>query len=226
MYRLIATIILANMAILPNRMSAQFAASLKYGVNVSNVSTNGLADVFDFAKGPKMGHFVEGLVNYRVSNDFSVGMGVGFKQKGFRLQEKTKISAFGLSLPIGARMDFNINSLEIPLVTKYHINNAFVDAYIVAGAGISFNLNSSLNTSVMLLGDIELPPIGTSDIINSNEIFGTVGLGLSKNAGKGKFFGEMRYERSFENYTSDFLVDIPLKNSGFTVGVGYLMPLN
>ena len=226
MKSMITIVLLGGFVFLTYRMSAQLSASLKYGVNVSSVSTNGLADILDFAKTPKPGHYLEGLLDYQVSDDISIGLGAAIKQKGFRLQEKTKISAFGISLPIGVRMDYNINALEFPLVGKFHIRNPLVDAYIIAGGGISFNLNSSLNTSVMLLGDIELPQIGTSDITNSNEIFGSVGFGLSKSAGKGKFFGEMRYERSFENYTSDFLVDIPLKNSGFTVGVGYLMPLN
>jgi hypothetical protein len=120
----------------------------------------------------------------------------------------------------------DINALEIPIFVKYHIPTPWINTYIVAGGGYSFNLNSAINTRATVIGDIDLPSVNTSHLTNGNEVFGSFGVGFSKNAGAGKNFGEVKYEHAFENYTSDLLVDIPLKNRGFTVGVGYSMPLN
>lgn len=188
--------------------------------------TDGVTDAIDFAKSPKPGHYAQATLDYRASRDFSLGMGLAYKEKGFRLEEIRHVSVFGLSVPVGARIDMDINALEIPVFIRYRIPNPLIEAYVTAGGGYSFNLNSTINTRATLIGDIDLPSVNISYLTNGNEVFGSVGLGFSKNAGLGKIFGEVKYEQSFENYTSDLLVDIPLKNRGFTVGVGYSMPLN
>ena len=211
---------------LPVVLLSQFEASIKYGFNSSSVITKDAFDLIDNSKGSKLGHYVEGMGDYRIDRLFSVGIGVAYKEKGFTLSEKRDISIFGIGFPVGVKAELDVRAIEIPVRLKFRIVNPFVDAYVIGGGGYSINTASSINTSATVLGDINLADFNANNLVNNNEFFGSLGFGISKNLGRGSLFTEMRYDQAFENYTSDLVLDIPIKNRGFTVGVGYSMPLN
>jgi len=201
-------------------------ASIKYGLNNSSVITKDVFDNIDHIKGPKTGHYVEGMIDYSIDNNWSIGGGLAYKEKGFSITQKTNVSVLGLDLPVGIKAELNVNAIEIPARIKYNISNPFVNAYVLAGGGYAIHTNSIVKTSANFIGDISVAEFGTDNLVNRNEFYGTLGIGLQKGMGHGRLFTEIIYNQSFENYTSELIVDIPVKNRGFTVGVGYSMPLN
>ncbi len=203
---------------------AQYDINFKYGAHISSVNTKGALDAIDAAKTPILSHFVETMVGIDIHPSLNISTGVSYKKKGFGLEYTIEETILGVKVPLGIRAELDVKAVSIPLKIKYRLPISQLETYGFIGGGYTFHLNPKINTSANIIGDIEIANIPTNNIINDGESFGQIGLGLSKNAGPGKFFGEVSYEHSFQNYASDLLLDIPIRNKGITVGVGYSMP--
>ena len=202
----------------------QFDANLKYGLNSSSVITHDAVDALDGIKVPIQSHFIEGTVGYDIDESFNISTGLNYRVKGFGLDYTIDQNIFGFNVPLGVRAELNVKALSVPIKLKYRLPIDGIDTYAFAGGGYSFHINPEIRTTANVIGEIDLTNFQANNLVNDGEAFGHVGLGAAVPWGPGKFFGEATYEQSFQNYTSDLILDIPLKNRGFTVGVGYSMP--
>lgn len=205
--------------------SAQFEAKVSLGQNISNVSTSGIFDNIESLKSPKTGHHVQALGVYNINENWSTELGISYREKGFRLEQNQNVKVLGISIPVGISTELDIKAIDIPVRLKYTIPTPYAKVYAIAGGGMSFNTEANINSSGHFIGDIDIAQTPVSQFTNNNELYGTIGLGISRDVGKGAMFFETAYSKSFSNYTSDLLLDIPLRNKGITVGVGYTMPI-
>ena len=205
-------------------LTGQYDVNFKYGIHNSSVVTQGAFDGIDDIKTPVTSHFIEATVGKDISSRINVSTGLSYKRKGFGLEYTLEEKILGVTVPIGVRTELDVKAISIPIKVKYRLPLEKFEPYIFSGGGYTFHINPMVRTSANIIGEIDIANIPTNNIVNNGEAFGHVGLGLSTKAGKGNFFGEISYEHSFQNYTSDLVLDVPIRNRGITVGIGYSMP--
>lgn len=210
-----------------HQLYGQNAINIQYGLNIANVNTNDFTELITPNRASIIGNAVQLTYERTLVDNLSLSAGVAYKEKGFEIEEKTNISILNIPVPVGGRIRTEITSVEIPIFLKYKVNNIDfgLKPYFLAGGGYSFNLDGRIKPYATIMGDIALPELNIDNQVNDNELFASIGMGLSGKIGSGHLFGEVTYNQAFENYTSDFVVDIPIKNRSFTVGIGYTMPI-
>lgn len=204
---------------------AQFSAGVKTGIAFNNLGTNGFTDVIDpLSSSMATGHI--GIFGeYALSEMVDIRAGVSYTRKGTELGVSTDLPVFGVNIPVGLNTRFTTAYLEFPLTANFNYSlGSQWTAYATAGGGISAALSSRLRPRANLLINFNLPDVTVpTEQINQLEAFGIGGLGAAYQTTTGKIFAEVQYQHSFESIKPDFLVDLDLRNKGFSVGVGYAM---
>lgn len=202
---------------------SQFDANIKYGAHISSIITVGTINGLDAIKTPVTSHLIEASIGYDLNPVLNISAGLSYKKKGFGLEYTLEEKILGLTIPLGLRAELDIKSLSIPIKLKYKLPIVGLESYAFGGGGYSFHFDSKIKTSANIIGNIDIAEIPTNKLINKGEGFAHIGLGITSPFGKGKLFGEISYETSLLNYTSELILDLPIRNRGITVGVGYSM---
>lgn len=163
-----------------------------------------------------------------ITNQFAIQPELTFTQKGFKIKEGIDINLFNIPLPLGVKATTKVNYLEVPLLAKVKFGNDQIQSYLTVGPVLSFAAGGRFKTQAQLLFDIpvidkklDLDALG----YNRFEFSASVGGGVSVNTGNGSLFVDARYVHGFTDVYDVPVVDLKLKNKGFGINVGYLMPL-
>jgi len=210
--------------------SAQISVGLKGGVNFNNLhTTEALGELAPDFYNISENNF--GLVTeYGITDHFALQTELNFIKKGFASKinlDNTEI--FGLNLPLGARAETKFSYVEVPLLAKYSFGSKNFQAYLTAGPTFGYATSGRIHTKARVLVDFDLGSIKINlDDINYNrfEIGAAAGAGISYTTGFGKFFADARYLHGFTELYDFPLVEEKIKNKGFGVNVGFMVPLN
>ena len=148
---------------------------------------------------------------------------VAYVQKGFLVKESLDINLGGFNLPIGARVAYQSNNLEVPLLLKVNLSDGPVQPYLIAGPSVSYALDGRIRTRATALFttqpyDVDLNYGG---MLNRWDVGAVGGLGLAMDAGAGKFFIEGRYTHGFTRQVLVPIVNVDVRNRGIAASIGY-----
>lgn len=203
---------------------AQFSVGAKTGISFNDIEMNGFSSgiqqVTDPLITPSFGIFGA----YDVSSHLSVRTGLNYLRRGLVFQEQTSVNIFNLPIPVGLHTELHIDYIDIPLTAIYRHPFGPIEIYALGGVGLSRAIDAKIQPKVTALLDFNLPVLNiATDDFNSTNIYGEGGIGVAYGLPKGKLFVESTYQHGFESLKPDFLVDLDLKNKGFSVGIGYVM---
>lgn len=224
--RFLITVFFAGMAFLA---VAQTSIGFKGGFNYANVpepsAVSGIVPDFKFVLGKSFAV----VADIGVNDQFSFQPELAYTQKGFAIREGFDINLFDVPIPLGVKAVTKVNYIEAPLLAKYKFGNEKVGAYLLAGPTLGYATGGRFQTKAQILVDIKLVD-QKLDLDNLGyerfEVGGTLGAGINFNTGNGgSFFIDARYTKGFTNVYDVPIVDLKLKNQGFGISVGYLMPL-
>ncbi|UKB79582.1 porin family protein [Chryseobacterium sp. MEBOG07] len=141
---------------------------------------------------------------------FQAGLGVNIQTgvKNFSIQPEVNFISKGTKFKNSfGNETYNFNYIEVPVLAKY----SFGPVYVNAGPSIGFLMGKS---------DKIKAAYGKTKTID----FGVqMGAGIAIPAGPGKMIIDGRYNLGLSNISDEKGVDV--KNRGFTVSLGYAIPL-
>jgi hypothetical protein len=201
---------------------AQITVGVKTGIHFADARVEGFAN--DFLPEPEVySGFAGGVfVELPMLNGFSFRPELNYVQKGFQAMQNLSFSE--LEVPVGAGLKTRINNLEVPLLFKYTNGNEVAKWYIIAGPNVSYATDAWARPVVRAIIEFTLP---RQDINLSNDIYrrwdisATGGVGGEIKAGEGKIIADLRYTHGFANFFDNPVIDVQLRNQGFTLSAGY-----
>jgi Outer membrane protein beta-barrel domain len=207
---------------------AQVQVGFRGGANAGLVSTpSELASIMPTIHpsfGPTGGLFLDIPLGGRVS----LRPEIDYIQKGFEIQEGVNLNLGGFNLPLGARIAYQSQELEVPLLLKVNLADAGgVQPYLLAGPAVSYAVDGRIRTRATALFtsqpmDVDLNYGG---MLSRWDVSAIGGLGLSVPAGAGSIFGEARYELGFTRQIQVPVVNVNVRNRGVSVALGYSFPI-
>lgn len=152
---------------------------------------------------------------------------VAYVQKGFVVKESLDINLGGFNLPIGARVAYQSNNIEIPLLLKVNLSDGPVQPYLIVGPSVSYALDGRIRTRATAFFttqpyDVDL---NYGNMLNRWDVGAVGGLGLAMDAGAGKFFIEGRYTHGFTRQVQVPIVNVDVRNRGIAASIGYSFPI-
>ncbi|GAA4448144.1 hypothetical protein GCM10023189_05580 [Nibrella saemangeumensis] len=206
---------------------AQVQVGLRGGAHWGTVSKpevfESMIPTFRLSPGPTGALFLEVPVSERVS----IRPEIAYVQKGFMLRESYNLNLGGFNLPLGARVAYQAQNIEVPLLAKVNLSDGPVKPYLFAGPAVSYMADSRVQARGTAL--FRTKPINLdADFggwMNKWDFSGIAGAGVSVDAGAGKFFAEARYEHGFTRQIQVPVVNLPVRNRGVNVSLGYSFPI-
>lgn len=205
-------------------VSAQVQVGFRAGGNWGAVSKPEFLDTFSptFRLSPGLTGAV--FVEAPISNRVSIRPEISYVQKGFLIDEGFELPLGGWNLPLGARVAYQTRYVEVPVLAKINVNEGPVQLYLLAGAAAGYAVNGRIRTrtsgifrSAPMDVDMNMSTLG----YNRWDFSAIGGLGLSAEAGAGKFFVEARYEHGFSRQYDLPFVQLPIRNRGLSASIGY-----
>lgn len=208
--------------------SAQWSVGIRSGVQWSNIHQTDLVD----AVAPDFDNIqsfqVSAVGEYALSDLFALQSELGYVRKGFGYRQGTDVNLFDLPLPVGVKAEARFKYLEMPVLAKLKFGGRQMKAYVMAGPYLGYAVDGQLVTRTDGLIEVDLTNTDINlDAINYErfEIGGTVGAGVSYDAGFGTFFVDARYQHGFTGLYDLPLVDETVRNRGFGLSAGFALPL-
>lgn len=206
---------------------AQVQVGIRGGGNWSFVSKPAFLGSLTPTLHPSAGPTGAIFLDIPLSASFSFRPEVAYVQKGFVVKEGLDLNLGGFNLPLGARVAYQSQHLEIPLLLKMNLSDGPVQPYIIAGPSVSYALDGRIRTRATALFstkpyDVDL---NYGSTLNRWDIGAVGGLGLAMNAGAGKFFIEGRYTHGFTRQAQVPVVNVNVRNRGIAASIGYSFPI-
>lgn len=196
--KLVATLVLALMAITSNIYSQSTGLGIEGGINLANISTTPV-----FNTSSKTGFVVGGFADIGVSNIVSIKPGARFIMKGYSFQNQ-----------FGTMTTESYSYIEIPLMIKARIPLDRVKPYFEAGPNISIQLSAMGETTVN--GQVQTQDFSVSyNAIDLGLYFGS-GLEFRVAPGMDIFTG-FGYSLGLTNISKG---TVSAKNNGFQMNAG------
>lgn len=221
-------ILVALIATFSTASFAQLSLGLRGGLNFGNVyTTDGLDAVtpdFEYINGPT----IAGVLEYGFSDHFALQTELAYTTKGFKLREDFAVNLFNVPVPVGASAESRFGYLELPLLAKVKFGDEVVHGYITAGPTLGYAASGRLITRANALIEFKVSDTDINlDAINYErfEVGGSVGAGIGFNTSFGELFADARYTRGFTELYDIPLIDEKIRNQGFALSVGFLIPL-
>ena len=206
---------------------AQFALGVRTGVHFANVEATSGIDMVPADLRIRDGFTIGVTGEYAIHDNFAVQTELNYIPKGFKLDASYDISAFGVSIPIGAKGLIKSNYFEVPLLAKGRFGNERARMYVAAGPSIGYLASAKLVIDPIIL--IPLDPIK----VNLNA--GDLGLERWDVSAVGAVGGEFRlggpvlqlearYYHGFKELYDFPIVNETLKNRGVSLTMGLKVP--
>lgn len=207
----------------------QVSIGLRSGINWSGVYTTAGLDALtpDFTSLNAL--HVAAVAEIGISEHFAIQPEIVYSRKGFVVSEDFNLELFDIPLPVGVTAESRFGYIDVPLLAKYKFGSAQVGGYVAAGPTFGYALNGRLITRADALLDIK---ISDTDInLNSIdyerwEVGAAAAAGLTVHTGFGQIFADARYTRGFTQLYDIPVVDENIKNQGFALSLGFLVPLS
>jgi len=206
---------------------AQVQVGIRGGANWGFTSNPGylgaLTSSFHASPGPTGAVFLD----IPLSDVVSFRPEIAYVQKGFLVKQGTELNIGGFALPIGARIAYQSQYLEVPLLLKVNLTQGAVQPYFIAGPSVGYAMDGRVRTRATALittrpFDVDVDYGGA---LNRWDIGATGGLGLAMDAGPGKFFIEGRYTYGFSRQIQVPVVNVNIRNQGVALSLGYSFPI-
>ncbi len=227
----IATKFLATVALVATFYTtgfAQLSLGLRGGLNFGNVYTtdalNALTPDFQYINGPS----IAGVLEYGFSDNFAFQTELAYTRKGFKTNVGTDINLFNVPLPVGVTAESRFNYFEVPLLAKVKFGDEVVHGYITAGPTFGYASSGRLVTRANALIEFKVSDTNINlDAINYErfEVGGSVGAGIGFNTSFGELFADARYTHGFTELYDIPIVEEKIKNKGFALSIGFLVPM-
>ncbi|GAB3505809.1 porin family protein [Spirosoma knui] len=153
---------------------------------------------------------------------------ISYIQKGFMVKEGVDLNLGGVSLPIGARIAYQSQNLEVPLLFKVNFSDGPVQPYLIAGPAVGYALDGRVRSRATALLVTSQPidvDVNYGGALNRWDVSAVGGLGVAMDAGPGKFFIEGRYTHGFTRQVQVPVVNVNVRNRGVGVSLGYSFPI-
>ena len=152
---------------------------------------------------------------------------IAYVQKGVAVKEGFDVNIGGFKLPLGATIAYQSQNIEIPLLAKVNLTDGPVQPYLIAGPAVSYALDGRIRTRASALVttrpfDVD---VNYGNMLSRWDVGAVGGLGLSMDAGAGKFFIEGRYTHGFTRQIQVPVVNVNVRNRGVAVSLGYSFPI-
>lgn len=152
---------------------------------------------------------------------------IAYVRKGVAVKEGFDINLGGFKLPLGATIAYQSQNIEIPLLAKVNLTDGPVQPYLIAGPAVSYALDGRIRTRASAL--VTTQPfdvdVNYGNMVSRWDVGAVGGLGLSMDAGVGKFFVEGRYTHGFTRQIQVPVVNVNVRNRGVAVSLGYSFPI-
>ena len=206
-------------------LSGQNELGIRIGGSFNDTRVEGITPSLTPDTKIKQG-FTAGLYyNIQLLNGFSFSPGLNYTQKGFIVDEGFDVDILGMDIPLGLKVDTRIDYLEIPLLFRYNIPKGIANYYFEAGPTAGYALDGVARTKARTIIDINVNTTNldlSQDLYNRLELSGQIGAGVEVEAGSGKIFTNVRYQRGFSDMLDNPRIDIQMRNSSLNFGVGYV----
>jgi hypothetical protein len=218
----------AAVSLLISQLSfAQVQVGIRGGGNWGFVSKPALMGNFTPTLHPSAGPTGAIFLDIPLSDRFSFRPEIAYVQKGFLLKEGINVNLGGFNLPLGTRVAYQSQNIDIPLLLKVNLSDGPVQPYIIAGPSVSYAMDGRIRTRATALittkpYDVDLNYGGS---LNRWDVGAVGGLGLAMDAGMGKFFVEGRYTHGFTRQVQVPIVNVDVRNRGVAVSLGYSFPI-
>jgi len=164
-----------------------------------------------------------------VSDRVSFRPEISYVQKGFAVKQGLDLNLGGFTLPLGVRIAYQSQTLEIPLLAKVNLADAesTVQPYFIIGPAVSYAIDGRIRTrgtSLFTTQPVDID-VDYGNTLSRWDVSAVGGLGLSMNAGRGKIFVEGRYTHGFTRQVQLPIININARNRGVAVSVGYSIPI-
>jgi hypothetical protein len=220
--------IVALVAAFSTASFAQLSLGLRGGLNFGNVyTTDGLDAVtpeFEYINGPA----VAGVLEYSFSDHFALQTELAITRKGFKFGLDRDVNLFNIPIPVGATAESRFNYLELPLLAKVKFGDDVVKGYLTAGPTVGYATSGRLITRANALFEFKVSDTDINlEAINYErfEVGAALGAGIGFNTAFGELFADARYTRGFTELYDIPVVDERIRNQGFAVSVGLLVPM-
>jgi Outer membrane protein beta-barrel domain len=203
---------------------AQISVGVKIGANFADTRVDGLLENLAPEQTSFTGFTAGVMAEIPMINGLSFRPELNYIQKGFTVSQSFDVDLIGIDMEVGAKARTRINYVELPLLLKYSIGSDMARVYAIAGPSIAYAANAELNPVATFIVDFNLPSIPINldnNIYNRWEISGVLGAGGEVKAGSGKVFADARYNIGLTNMLNNPVVDLRIKNQGFSVSAGY-----
>lgn len=152
---------------------------------------------------------------------------VAYVQKGFAVKEGFNLNLGAFDLPVDARISYQSNTIEVPLLAKINLTDGAIQPYIIAGPAVSYAVDGRVRTRATALVttrpfDVD---VNYGGMLNRWDVGAVGGLGFAMDAGAGKFFIEGRYTQGFSRQVQLPVVNVSVRNRGVAVSMGYSFPI-
>ncbi|WP_266362414.1 porin family protein [Tellurirhabdus rosea] len=209
--------------------TAQVQVGIRVGANWGAVSKPDFADnfspTFRLSPGPTGAIFLEAPISDRVAFRAEAQ----YIQKGFVINEDLNFNIGNIPIPFGARVSYQTHYVEVPLLLKVNLNEGPVQAYVLAGGAAGYAVDGRIRTRASGLfrtQNVDIPLNTSSGLFNQWDFSAIGGLGVSGEVGAGRLFLEARYQHGFSRNYDLPVVQMPIRNRGVNVSVGYSFPLS
>lgn len=204
-------LVVAALAGAPAAARAQKAGGMQFGPWVGlNFATLSATDLAGVTFSSRTGIIVGGQLQKALSPNFSLRLGAFYSMRGAKADEA------------GVSATFKANYIEIPVSAMYtfSMQGSKLAPYLLAGGQFGIKASCDVESG----GTTTDCNTALGGNVTSTDIGLNFGGGVAFPAGKGSLTVDARYYLGFTNLISSVSSTSKLKNAGFTVGVGYMIP--
>lgn len=217
-------ILLPALLLLTFSVFAQTKIGFKTGIQRAGINDNLSISGYNPAKfitSPQIGLVAE----FGLGDHFSLQPELSYTPKGFKIKEGVSLDVIKIPIDLGATLVTKVNYLNLPLLAKYKFGTGPVRGYVMAGPEVGYAVNGSFKTRARVIVEFTVldEPINLDKAgVDRFDAGATLGGGVSINTGSGDLFFDARYTRSFTDIVDVPVIDVPVKNQGIQLNVGYL----
>ncbi len=228
MKRIVLAGVIALVGLLASQKSfAQVQIGIRGGANVGFASKPDYLGSLTPAFHPSVGPTGAIFLDIPLSDRVSFRPEVSYIQKGVAIKEGVDLNLGGFTLPLGATIAYQSQHIEIPLLFKFNLTDGPVQPYLIAGPAVSYAFDGRIRTRASALFTTQPFDVDVNygGMLSRWDVGAVGGLGLSMDAGSGKFFIEGRYTQGFTRQVQVPVVNVNVRNRGVALSLGYSFPL-
>lgn len=201
---------------------AQVHFGIKSGLDIASIDYSGntatIQDLSTATVNPVIGIYSE----YFIAPNWSIKSGIDYSKQSAKLGKTFDVKLFNVQVPIELSTRLTSKNIYIPITAQYYQGIGKAQIFASVGAGMSKAISAQIEPRVKAILEFNLPQleINTSQF-NSNQWYGTAGIGLAYPVANGQIQGSLSYRHSFETLKPEFVVDLDMKQRAIQIGVGY-----